>query len=74
MSIGNSAATIPVDSFIADVLPGFDDAPSLSKVSLWQHWRLSRALSRPKAGMSLQEMHGTWSKLNTSLSNLWRKV
>ena len=60
MSIGNSAATIPVDSFIAEVLPGFDDAPSLSEgVIMANMWRpYPGRLADLKAGMSIaKEMH-----------------
>ena len=40
MSIGNSKATVPVDSFVAEVMEGFDDVPSLSEgvimVNMWK--------------------------------------
>ncbi|MCH1568720.1 MAG: hypothetical protein ACR2OK_03100 [Parvibaculales bacterium] len=60
MSIGNSAATIPVDSFIAEVMPGFDDAPSLSEgVIMANMWKAHPGrLADLKAGMAIaKEMH-----------------
>ncbi|MBL6761572.1 MAG: hypothetical protein ISQ19_02625 [PS1 clade bacterium] len=60
MSIGNSAATVPLDSMVAEVLPGFDDAPSLSEgVIMLNMWRaLPGRLADLKGGMAIaKEMH-----------------
>ena len=60
MALGNSSATIPVDSFIAEVIPGFDEAPSLSEgVVMANMWRpYAGRLADLKAGMAIaKEMH-----------------
>ena len=60
MSIGNSKATVPVDSFVAEVMDGFDDAPSLSEgvitVNMWKP--NPGRLADLKTGMRIaKEMH-----------------
>ena len=60
MALGNSMAVNPVDSFIAEVLPGFDEIPSLSEgVIMANMWKpLSGRLADLKAGMSIaKDMH-----------------
>ena len=60
MALGNSAAVNPVDSFVAEVLPGFDELPSLSEgVIMANMWRpLPGRLADLKAGMSIaKDMH-----------------
>ena len=60
MSIGNSKATVPVDSFVAEVMDGFDDAPSLSEgVIMVNMWKPNPGrLADLKTGMRIaKEMH-----------------
>ena len=60
MALGNSAAIIPVDNFIAEVMPGFDEAPSLSEgVIMVNMWRPHPGrLADLKAGMAIaKDMH-----------------
>ena len=60
MSIGNSKATVPVESFVAEVMEGFDDAPSLSEgVIMVNMWKPNPGrLADLKTGMRIaKEMH-----------------
>lgn len=60
MALGNSAAVVPVDSFVAEVLSGYDEAPSLSEgVIMANMWKAHEGrLADLKAGMSIaKEMH-----------------
>ena len=60
MALGNSAATVPVDSFVAEVLPGYDEAMSLSEgvivVNMWKAH--AGRLADLKSGMAIaKDMH-----------------
>ena len=60
MALGNSAAVVPVDSFVAEVLSGYDEVPSLSEgVIMANMWKAHEGrLADLKAGMSIaKEMH-----------------
>lgn len=60
MGLGNSAAVTSVDSFLAQVLNGYDDAPQLSEGTIFTSmWRAHPGrLSDLMAGMSIaRDMH-----------------
>jgi len=60
MAIGNSEAVKPVDSFIAEILPGFDEAPALSEgVIMANMWKPHPGrLADLKGGMAIaKDMH-----------------
>ena len=60
MALGNSAAVVPVDSFVAEVLSGYDEAPSLTEgVIMANMWKAHEGrLADLKAGMSIaKDMH-----------------